>query len=28
MQLTPSASTQANRYSLTLSINCKQPATH
>lgn len=27
-QLTPSASTQANLYSLTLNISCRQPATH
>lgn len=27
-QFTPSASTQANLYSFTLSINCRQPATH
>lgn len=27
-QFTPSASTQAKRYSLTLSISCRHPATH
>ena len=27
-QFTPSASTQAKRYSLTLSISWRQPATH
>lgn len=27
-QFTPSASTQANLYSFTLSISCRQPATH